>query len=235
MRYSQKKDPLPPFSEKAITVKEMFDRIAPRYDMLNRLMTFGLDMRWRKKTVRSIKTSSYGTVLDIACGTGDLCESLRKSKANPIGLDFSRGMLNSFNSKAPLINGDALKIPLRDSSVDGVTCGFALRNFHDIHPFLEETARILKPGARLALLEVDEPKNTFIKAGHSFYFNKVVPFIGGLFSDKAAYSYLPHSVIYLPKENELIEMIQSSGFKNVKKFRLTGGIAQLLIAEKAEN
>ena len=144
-------------------------------------------------------------------------------------------MLNSFNSKAPLINGDALKIPLRDSSVDGVTCGFALRNFHDIHPFLEETARILKPGARLALLEVDEPKNAFIKAGHSFYFNKVVPFIGGLFSDKAAYSYLPHSVIYLPKENELIEMIQSSGFKNVKKFRLTGGIAQLLIAEKVEN
>ena len=212
MRYSQKKDPLPPFSEKAITVKEMFDRIAPRYDMLNRLMTFGLDMRWRKKTVRSIKTSSYGTVLDIACGTGDLCESLRKSKANPIGLDFSRGMFNSFNSKAPLI-----------------------RNFHDIHPFLKETARILKPGARLALLEVDEPKNTFIKAGHSFYFNKVVPFIGGLFSDKAAYRYLPHSVIYLPKENELIEMIQSSGFKNVKKFRLTGGIAQLLIAEKVEN
>ena len=184
---------------------------------------------------RVLSEAGAKTVLDIACGTGDLCESLRKSKANPIGLDFSRGMLNSFNSKAPLINGDALKIPLRDSSVDGVTCGFALRNFHDIHPFLEETARILKPGARLALLEVDEPKNAFIKAGHSFYFNKVVPFIGGLFSDKAAYSYLPHSVIYLPKENELIEMIQSSGFKNVKKFRLTGGIAQLLIAEKVEN
>ena len=232
MKYLRNNDSLPSSSEKEKAVRKMFDRIAPRYDFLNRLITFGLDTRWRKKTVQFIKTPPSGTVLDVACGTGDLCESLRKANANPIGLDFSRGMLNSFNSKAPLVNGDALKIPLRDSSLDGVTCGFALRNFRDINPFLKETARILKPGARLALLEVDEPKNSFLKIGHSFYFNKVVPFIGGLFSDKAAYGYLPRSVVYLPEENELIKMIECSGFKNVEKFRLTGGIAQLLIAEK---
>ena len=131
-----------------------------------------------------------------------------------------------------LLNGDALQMPINDSSVDGVTCGFALRNFLDINPFLNEVTRILKPGAKVALLEVDEPENLIMKTCHSFYFNKVVPFIGGLLSDKAAYRYLPRSVVYLPKENEIVEMIEGSGLNNVKKIRLTGGIAQLLIAEK---
>jgi demethylmenaquinone methyltransferase/2-methoxy-6-polyprenyl-1,4-benzoquinol methylase len=144
-------------------------------------------------------------------------------------------MLESFNSKAPLINGDALKIPIHDSSLDGVTCGFALRNFVDINPFLKEVARILKPGSRVALLEIDEPKNRYMKIGHSFYFNKIVPFIGGILSDKAAYSYLPRSVVYLPNENEILKMIEKSGFSDVKKVQLSGGIAQLLIAEKPIN
>ena len=223
---------LPTFSEKELTVRKMFDRIAPRYDLLNRLITFGLDTKWRKKTVKHINTHPGEKILDVACGTGDLCNSLRKAGMKAIGMDFSRGMLKSFNSNAPLINGDALKIPIHDSSVDGVTCGFALRNFLDINLFLNEVARILKPGSRVALLEVDEPGNRYMKMGHSFYFNKIVPFIGGLFSDKAAYSYLPRSVVYLPKEDEIIKMIERSGLSNVKKFRLTGGIAQLLVAEK---
>jgi demethylmenaquinone methyltransferase/2-methoxy-6-polyprenyl-1,4-benzoquinol methylase len=229
------KPTLPTFSEKELTVRKMFDRIAPRYDLLNRIITFGLDTKWRKKTVKQIDTHSGGKILDVACGTGDLCDSLHKAGMKAIGMDFSRGMLNSFNSNAPLINGDALKIPIHDSSVDGVTCGFALRNFLDINPFLNEVARILKPGSRVALLEVDEPENRYMKMGHSFYFNKIVPFIGGLFSDKDAYSYLPRSVVYLPEENEIIKMIEGAGLSKVKKIRLTGGIAQLLVAEKPKD
>jgi len=235
MKQSRKKPPLPASSEKEITVRKMFDRIAPRYDLLNRLLTFGLDTKWRKKTVKHIRAYPGAKVLDVACGTGDLCESLHKAGIKAIGMDFSRGMLKSFNSKAPLINGDALKIPIHDASVDGVTCGFALRNFIDINPFLNEVARILRPGSRVALLEVDQPENRYIKTGHSFYFNKIVPIIGGLLSDKDAYSYLPSSVRYLPEENEIIKMIERSGLSNVKKFRLTGGIVQLLVAEKPKN
>ena len=235
MKQSRKKPPLPTSSEKEITVRKMFDRIAPRYDLLNRLLTFGLDTKWRKKTVKHIRAYPGAKVLDVACGTGDLCESLHKAGIKAIGMDFSRGMLKSFNSKAPLINGDALKIPIHDASVDGVTCGFALRNFIDINPFLNEVARILRPGSRVALLEVDQPENRYIKTGHSFYFNKIVPIIGGLLSDKDAYSYLPSSVRYLPEENEIIKMIERSGLSNVKKFRLTGGIVQLLVAEKPKN
>ncbi len=235
MKQSRMKPTLPTFSEKELTVRKMFDRIAPRYDLLNRIITFGLDTKWRKKTVKQIDTHSGGKILDVACGTGDLCDSLHKAGMKAIGMDFSRGMLNSFNSNAPLINGDALKIPLHDSSVDGVTCGFALRNFLDINPFLNEVARILKPGSRVALLEVDEPENRYMKMGHSFYFNKIVPFIGGLFSDKDAYSYLPRSVVYLPEENEIIKMIEGAGLSKVKKIRLTGGIAQLLVAEKPKD
>ncbi|HJL91066.1 MAG: ubiquinone/menaquinone biosynthesis methyltransferase [Acidimicrobiales bacterium] len=235
MKQSRMKPTLPTFSEKELTVRKMFDRIAPRYDLLNRIITFGLDTKWRKKTVKQIDTHSGGKILDVACGTGDLCDSLHKAGMKAIGMDFSRGMLNSFNSNAPLINGDALKIPIHDSSVDGVTCGFALRNFLDINPFLNEVARILKPGSRVALLEVDEPENRYMKMGHSFYFNKIVPFIGGLFSDKDAYSYLPRSVVYLPEENEIIKMIEGAGLSKVKKIRLTGGIAQLLVAEKPKD
>ena len=235
MKQSRMKPTLPTFSEKELTVRKMFDRIAPRYDLLNRIITFGLDTKWRKKTVKQIDTHSGGKILDVACGTGDLCNSLHKAGMKAIGMDFSRGMLNSFNSNAPLINGDALKIPIHDSSVDGVTCGFALRNFLDINPFLNEVARILKPGSRVALLEVDEPENRYMKMGHSFYFNKIVPFIGGLFSDKDAYSYLPRSVVYLPEENEIIKMIEGAGLSKVKKIRLTGGIAQLLVAEKPKD
>ena len=235
MKQSRMKPTLPTFSEKELTVRKMFDRIAPRYDLLNRIITFGLDTKWRKKTVKQIDTHSGGKILDVACGTGDLCDSLHKAGMKAIGMDFSRGMLNSFNSNAPLINGDALKIPIHDSSVDGVTCGFALRNFLEINPFLNEVARILKPGSRVALLEVDEPENRYMKMGHSFYFNKIVPFIGGLFSDKDAYSYLPRSVVYLPEENEIIKMIEGAGLSKVKKIRLTGGIAQLLVAEKPKD
>ena len=223
---------LPDPSEKELTVKTMFDRIAPRYDIMNRLITFGLDVIWRRKTVEELKPPPGGRILDVACGTGDLCRTLLAAETKPIGLDLSRGMLASFNSKTPLINGDALKMPFMDSSLDGVTCGFALRNFTDIRPFLQEVSRILKSGSRLAILEVDKPKNVFIRLGHSLYFNKVVPVIGKIFSDKEAYQYLPRSTVYLPSENELIEMIKTEGFADVTKMKLTGGIAQLLIARK---
>lgn len=232
MRQNGRQDPLPELSEKEMTVKKMFDRIAPKYDFLNRLITFRLDVVWRKETIKQLKPTSGSIILDVACGTGDLCSALQKAGAEPIGLDFSRGMLTSFNSVAPLINADALKIPLKNSSLDGATCGFALRNFVDIKRFLNEVSRVLKPGSQLAILEVDQPENKLMRLGHSFYFTKIVPFIGKIFSDKEAYRYLPRSVVYLPSENELYELLKNSGFSEMKKIRLMGGIAQLLIVQK---
>ncbi|HIM85524.1 MAG TPA: methyltransferase domain-containing protein, partial [Acidimicrobiia bacterium] len=130
-------------------------------------------------------------------------------------------------------HGDALSLPVPTGSVDGVTCGFALRNFVSLPKFLAEVARALRPGGRMALLEVDRPANPVMRIGHGIYFGRVVPFIGGLFSDRDAYRYLPRSVAYLPEEADLMDLISSAGFADVAKERLSGGIAQLLTATRA--
>jgi len=223
---------LPEGDEKVAAVRGMFDAIAPRYDLVNRLMTFGLDIHWRKRAVRELGLGPDSVVLDLACGTGDLCRELDAAGIDPIGIDLSFGMLAAARTDAPLVQGDGLRLPVPDSSVDGVTCGFALRNLVDLEAFIVELARVVRPGGRIALLEVAEPPNPVLRAGHAAYFGRVVPVIGGILSDRSAYRYLPKSVAYLPPAVEMVSMLRRSGFIGVERILLTTGIAQLLVATR---
>lgn len=223
---------LPDADHKAEAVEAMFDRIAPRYDRLNRLLTFRLDVGWRRKAVASLALSPGATVLDIACGTGDLCRDLATAGYRPIGVDFSAGMLASARTAAPLVRADALVLPVPDGAVDGITCGFALRNFVALEPFVAECARVLRPGGRVALLDVAEPDNALLRAGHHFYFRRVVPFVGGLLSDRAAYAYLPASTAYLPPPAALLDLLRDHGFAEPARTLMGLGAAQLLTGVK---
>jgi len=195
-------------------------------------MTFRLDVRWRRHTVRELALPVRSTVLDLASGTGDLCIDLRKAGHQPISVDLSFGMLAADRSGVPRVQGDILRLPVPDGSVDGVTCGFALRNLTDLAVFFDELARVLRPGGRIALLDVGIPHNTFIHWGNDIYFGKVVPKIGALLSDGAAYRYLPKSVAYLPKAEEMVAMLQRTGFTRVVHQDLSGGLTQLLTATR---
>jgi demethylmenaquinone methyltransferase/2-methoxy-6-polyprenyl-1,4-benzoquinol methylase len=226
---------LPEGDEKVRAVRDMFDAIAPRYDVVNRLMTFRMDVRWRRRTVRSLALPAGSRVLDLACGTGDLCRDLTAASLRPVGFDLSYGMLTAARTAAPLAQADALRLPIADGRADGVTCGFALRNFVALAPFLAELARVVRPGGRIGLLEVATPGNPLLRWGHGIYFGKVVPVIGGLLSDPAAYRYLPRSVAYLPETDRLLGMVAEAGFVNVDRVALSTGIAQLITATRAPN
>jgi demethylmenaquinone methyltransferase/2-methoxy-6-polyprenyl-1,4-benzoquinol methylase len=226
------RETLPEGDEKKQAVREMFDAIAPRYDMVNRIMTFRLDVRWRRKTVRDLALPDDSTVLDLASGTGDLCIDLRESGLIPISMDLSYGMLAADRSGAPRSQADILHLPVRDRSVDGVTCGFALRNLLELPAFFEELARVVRPGGRIALLDVGIPKNRVIRFGNSIYFGKVVPKIGALLSDGAAYRYLPKSVAYLPAPAEMVAMLRDAGFSDASHHLLSGGLTQQLLATR---
>src|SRR5262249_42812136 len=154
--------------------------------------------------------------LDLACGTGDLCIELQRGGLTPIGADLSHGMLAAARTSAPLLQADALRLPVRTGAVDGATCGFALRNFVALAPFFPELARGGRPGGRISLLEVAEPPNPVLRWGHSVYFGHVVPRIGALLSDGAAYRYLPKSVAYLPARDELLGQLRTAGFVEVQ-------------------
>jgi demethylmenaquinone methyltransferase/2-methoxy-6-polyprenyl-1,4-benzoquinol methylase len=219
--------PLPPAEHKAEAVEAMFDRIAPRYDRLNRVLTFRMDVGWRKRAVRSLALPPGARVLDVACGTGDLCRDLVAAGYTPIGADFSAGMLHSAKTAAPLVRADALRMPAANGAVDGITCGFALRNFVSLDAFFAECARVLRPGGRFAFLDVAEPDNALLRTGHNFYFRRVVPFVGGLLSDRAAYAYLPASTAYLPAPAALLTMLRAHGFQHVERITLGLGAAQL--------
>ncbi len=224
---------LPQGDEKVRAVREMFDTIAPRYDLVNRVMTFRMDVAWRRRTIRELRLASGSTVLDLACGTGDFCRELAKAGIEPIGVDLSFGMLAAARTEAPLLQADILRLPVPDASVDGATCGFALRNLVELDAFFAELARVVRPGGRIALLEVAEPKNPVLRAGHGVYFGKVVPRIGALLSDGAAYRYLPKSVAYLPPPEQMLATLRAAGFVNVERILLSTGISQLIVATRA--
>lgn len=223
---------LPTGEAKARQVRAMFDAIAPRYDVLNRLLTLRMDVGWRRRAVRSLELPAGATVVDLACGTGDLCRELRAAGHTPIGVDVSAGMLAHARTTAPLVHADALRLPVASGAVDGATCGFALRNVVSLSRLFAETARVLRPGGRVALLEVDEPRSALLRWGHHLYFGRVVPAIGGLLSDRAAYRYLPDSVAYLPAPPQMVADLEQAGFQSVQQHRLSGGIAQLIVATR---
>ena len=235
-------EPLPTGDEKVAAVDAMFDAIAPGYDVTNRVISLGLDVGWRRRTVLSLGLPPESVVLDLACGTGDLCLELARHGLSAVGVDRSAGMLAAAQTTAPLVRGDGLTLPVRTGGVDGLVCGFALRNFAALAPVLAECARVLRPGGRIALLEVDAPSNPVLRVGHQVWFGKVVPFVGGLVAARsgaprerasAAYRYLPASVAYLPPTPELLALIASAGFTAVERHPLSGGIAQLLTGTRS--
>jgi demethylmenaquinone methyltransferase/2-methoxy-6-polyprenyl-1,4-benzoquinol methylase len=194
----------------------MFDAIAPRYDLVNRVMTGRLDVRWRRLAVRSLRLGRGERVADLASGTGDLCVELRRCGLVPLSFDLSFGMLSADRSGAPRAQADI----------------FALRNLVALGPFFDELGRVLRQGGRIALLDVATPPNRVLRWGHGVYFGRVVPRIGGLLSDPAAYRYLPKSVAYLPPTESVLERLRTAGFEAVERRLLSGGISQLITATR---
>jgi demethylmenaquinone methyltransferase / 2-methoxy-6-polyprenyl-1,4-benzoquinol methylase len=227
------RDTLPEGDEKVRAVRDMFDAIAPRYDLVNRVMTFRSDVRWRRRAVRDLGLPANSCVLDLASGTGDLCVDLRRAGHVPISVDLSFGMLAADRSGAPRVQADILRLPVRDQGADGVTCGFALRNLVELPAFFDELGRVVRPGGRIALLDVGIPSNRLVRWGNGIYFGKVVPKIGGWLSDPAAYRYLPRSVAYLPAPADMLRMLRDAGFTDASHYELSGGITQLMLGTRA--
>ena len=225
---------LPDLDDKPRAVEAMFDRIAPRYDTLNRVLTFRMDVAWRRTAVEALALTDPALVLDLACGTGDLCETLARAGHRPVGVDFSAGMLRAAHTDAPLVRADALRLPFAAGTFDGITCGFALRNFAALAPVLAECGRVLRAGGRVALLDVAEPASPLVRSVHGAWFRHVVPFVGGLVSDRAAYRYLPASTAYLPPLPELLALVGNAGIVDVSRRTLGFGAAQLITGTRAE-
>ncbi len=223
----------------AKAVRDMFAGIAGRYDLLNHLLSLNIDKGWRRKVsaeLRDILDRSDAKVLDVACGTGDLSLELNKnSKAQIIGTDFCRPMLDFARSKSenephsiPYVEGDAMGLPFEDGEFDAVTIAFGLRNLANVGGGLKELHRILKPGGRLAVLEFSAPIVPGFGQLFNFYFSHVLPRIGGAVSgSRGAYEYLPDSVSKFPNQKNLAALMGTTGFEAVKYANLTGGIAAL--------
>jgi demethylmenaquinone methyltransferase/2-methoxy-6-polyprenyl-1,4-benzoquinol methylase len=216
-------------------VQRMFDRIAPVYDAMNRVMTAGLDQRWRRATVR--QTVQPGDrVLDACCGTGDLAVAARKEGASDVvGVDFSERMLERARRKAPeveWVQADVLELPFEDASFDAAVVGFGVRNVEDLEAGIKELRRVLRPGGRLGILEITTPRG-FLAPFYRLWFNRVVPLLGRLLPGGAAYTYLPASVRRFPGPEQLAELLTACGFQDVQFRLFAGGIVALHVAEAA--
>ena len=204
----------------------MFDRIAPVYDLMNRIMTAGLDQRWRRATVRAV-VRPEDRVLDAACGTGDLAIAAARTGATVTGLDFSERMLERAHRKAPDIDwvrGDMLALPFADQSFDSATVGFGVRNVADLELALAELHRVLRPGGRLGILEITRPSG-WLRFFYSLWFDRIVPLLGKILPGGDAYTYLPASVRRFPGPDELAKLL--SGFDEVRYRLFAGGIVAL--------
>jgi len=224
---------LPDAREKQRFVERMFDGIAPRYDLMNRLMTLGIDRAWRRAAISALQIRGGERVVDIGCGTGDLCAEASAAGAHVIGADLSAGMLRLAAKRlrdCQFVRCDAQAIPLADTSCDGVVSGFAVRNFASVRDVMRECGRILRPGGRISLLEVDVPTTTAARLAFDVYFGRVVPLLGRIVSKGYAYEYLSDSLVYLPSHEDLRAMLFASGFEGVTKQRVTMGAGQLVTA-----
>jgi demethylmenaquinone methyltransferase/2-methoxy-6-polyprenyl-1,4-benzoquinol methylase len=212
----------------------MFDTIAPRYDLVNRLMTFGLDTGWRRRTIDLLGLGGPSQIVDVGCGTGDFTRALVRSGHRVVGIDLSIGMLRQADpGGAPLVLADAAMLPFADRTMDAAVSGFALRNFSELVAVIVEIARVVRPGGRIALLEVAQPERRLLKLGHQLWFNHAVPRIGGWLSDRSAYRYLPASVAYLPRYGQLAEMLGDAGFVAMRRDLLTWGAVQVITATRS--
>jgi demethylmenaquinone methyltransferase/2-methoxy-6-polyprenyl-1,4-benzoquinol methylase len=224
---------LPTGAAKRAEVTTMFDRVAPSYERLNRLISLGQDRTWRAKALDALGLGAGARVADAACGTGDLCRDLTRRGMRPVGVDLSPGMLAHAYGAVPFVLADVSAQPWPDGTFDGVTCGFALRNFVDLDAFLAECARILAPGGRLAILDAAEPTGRVVRFGHGIWFRHAVPMIGGLLGDRAAYRYLPASTAYLPSGAELVDRLRAAGFVHATRETFMFGSVQLLTGTRA--
>ena len=220
---------LPQGDTKRVAVEAMFDRVAPGYDRMNRIISLGLDRGWRRKAVAALAVPPGARVLDLACGTGDFSQDLAAVGHRSVGADFSAGMLAAAHAGTPLLRADAAALPITDSAFDAIVCGFALRNFVDLATVFVECARVLRPGGRIAALDAAVPDRALLRAGNAVWFRGAVPLLGRLLSrDADAYRYLPASTAYLPPAAELVSLLASAGFVDTRHRTMTGGSVQLL-------
>ncbi|OQY21347.1 MAG: bifunctional demethylmenaquinone methyltransferase/2-methoxy-6-polyprenyl-1,4-benzoquinol methylase [Desulfobacteraceae bacterium 4572_35.2] len=228
-------------SEKGRGIRAMFDDIAPRYDLLNRLLSLGIDRRWRRFAVGQLRIPPNGMVLDVATGTGDVAleiASRTPDSVKIIGEDFTQGMLlkgaekiaaSQYRERIMLVNAPCEAIPHPAELFDGVTIAFGIRNVVDRQQGLAEMCRVLKPGGRAVILEFSTPANPLFKAIYTTYFHKILPFIGGLISQRSAYKYLPDSVAEFPPQPKFKQMMTDAGFTEVRHHDLTFGIATVYV------
>jgi demethylmenaquinone methyltransferase/2-methoxy-6-polyprenyl-1,4-benzoquinol methylase len=224
-------------------VEKMFDDISPRYDFLNHFLSLGIDMYWRKIFVRNLNILDGQTILDVACGTGDIgFNILKQNKIELINIDLSKNMLDIAEKKAAkknllgiqFIQGDAEMLPLEDDSVDCLTIAYGFRNISHYEKALEEFHRVIKPGGILGILEFSIPKSRIFGSLFTFYFHHILPRIGSLFSRSDAYRYLPESVDFFPSRDDICLKINNAGFESSTFIDLTFGVSTIFLGQKSE-
>jgi demethylmenaquinone methyltransferase/2-methoxy-6-polyprenyl-1,4-benzoquinol methylase len=226
-------------SEKKTKIKLIFDSIAHRYDFLNHLLSFGFDKYWRRKAIKLTGLSSESILLDVACGTGDVAiEAEKQGVAKIIGADLSHNMLQLFKRKSNWIEGNVVQMvaelmPFKKDSFTNITVAFGVRNFYDIKKGFESFYDVLKKDGKATIIEFQLPKNKIFKGLYRYYFNKILPTIGGFFSkNKSAYTYLPESVQEFDNQIAINRLLKGIGFSKIESCSLTLGIVQVVIATK---
>ena len=224
-------------------IEVLFDDIAPNYDRLNKLMSFGADRVWRKRMVGKLKNGTADTVLDVATGTADVALSLAKAGYSVTGTDISERMLelgreklaaNGLAEKVELLRAEAERLPFSDASFDAVTVAFGVRNFGNLNAGLSEMCRVLQKGGRLFVLELSYPDNRLLFFLYKLYALHIIPFVCGAISGNPdAYRYLPKSILQFPKSEAFASLLRSAGFENIKEFSFSFGVCRLYVAEKS--
>lgn len=225
-------------------VRDMFDSIAPAYDLMNRMMTFGIDRRWRRRCVDTVARSHPDRILDLATGTGDLAVELAEKMPHALvtGADLSEGMIHigqekvavkGLKTRVTFIVADALSLPFDDNAFDAVTIAFGVRNFENLDKGYAEMLRVLRPGGRLMVLELTPPSSRLVKPFYKLYTRRIIPLVGRLVSkDTRAYSYLPESVAAVPARDDMTRIMASVGFADCRWDSLTFGVATIYTAVK---
>lgn len=224
-------------------IAQMFDSVSPKYDLLNHVLSGGIDILWRKKAIKLLQAAQPQTILDIATGTADFAiEALKLKPKQIVGVDISEGMLSygrekikklGMESVITLRSGDSENLPFADNSFDAVIVSFGVRNFENLSKGLGDMYRVLKPGGTCVVLEFSKPTAFPVKQLYNFYFKNILPIIGRLVSkDTAAYTYLPESVQAFPDGNDFLKIYQQAGFKNSKWIPLTFGVSSIYLGKK---